>query len=477
MLRKALVAVAVVGLFAPGACSLKKRAPGTCIENNECEPPQVCRMTPPYQYQCVTEDGGVPGCSDTNLCADGGACEPTTNTCVQCVKNANCHGAKGACDPATHTCVACLNGDDCNGDKGACDTATHTCVGCVNSDDCDGDKKICEMTAQTCVQCLENKHCTLATTPICDGKTCRACKADSECVETGVCLEDGRCAGATEIAYVEFHNDSTCPNPAANGSATTPYCTLADAVTALSADRPVLVVRGPAGDRLSINRPALSAVVIGKNNGAGAAASITAGPSTGVQVVAGDILVRDLAVSGGAAGGRGLLVSGAAAKLRLLRVTASLGTGLGIQADTGAELHMDRCLVAGNSVGGMLINGATYDIQNTIVGNNGYGIKFSAAAIPGASQFRFNTVAGNTGNATTCDSTNARDLTASIIVGTNDSCTPDNTVLSTTSLSSTFHLTAPVSCPNTPPASPPDHDFDGDPRMSPFDCGADQHTQ
>ena len=63
-------------------------------------------------------------------------------------------------------------------------------------------------------------------------------------------------------------------------------------------------------------------------------------------------------------------MTGTGTKLRLVRVTVSLGTGLGVQADTGAELRMDRCLVQNNSVGGILINGASYDIQNTIIANN-----------------------------------------------------------------------------------------------------------
>jgi hypothetical protein len=288
-------------------------------------------------------------------------------------------------------------------------------------------------------------------------------------------MADGHCAPATEVAYVEFRNDATCPNPAADGTAAKPFCTLAEAVAVLSSNRPVLVIRGPVGDRLSINRPALSAVVVGKSNAAGAGASITAGPSTGVQVAGGDVVLRDVTVSGGAAGGRGILVSGASAKLRLAGVTVSLGTGLGVQADTDAELHMDRCRVEGNSVGGILVNGATYDIQNTIVASNAYGVKFSAATIPGASQFRFNTVAGNAGNATTCDATNVREIAASIVLGVNDTCAPDTKTITSASLSATFHLTARIGCPNGDPANPPDHDFDGDPRPSPIDCGADQY--
>ena len=92
--------------------------------------------------------------------------------------------------------------------------------------------------------------------------------------------------------------------------------------------------------------------------------------------------------------------------------------GLGIQADNGADLTMDRCYVLNNSAGGLLINGATYSIENSVFAGNGFSqVQFSAAANAGTTRFRFNTVVATTGNAATCDLTNMRTLSDSIVVG------------------------------------------------------------
>jgi hypothetical protein len=239
--------------------------------------------------------------------------------------------------------------------------------------------------------------------------------------------------------------------------------------------RRVIVIRGPVNNQMVLNTATVAPVVIGRASGS-EEASVPATAAAAIRVLSGDVLIRDLRVTAGTspANSKGIVVTGAGTKLRLVHTTISLGTGLGVQADTGAELHMDRCLIQNNSVGGILINGASYDIQNTIIANNGFGVTFSSTDPPQPSQFRFNTVVGNVGNAASCDSTKARTLSASIILGLNAFCALDNSDTTTSTLSSTHHLTAKLLCPNGAPASFPDHDFDGDPRTSPVDCGADQ---
>jgi len=472
MLRTVLMAVAMTGLVALG-CSLKKRAPNTCLEG-ECPAGQKCSLMSPNQYQCVTADGGVLGCVDDDSCADGGACEPTSHICVPCVTDDHCHGDKGACESTTHTCVACVNDDHCHGDKHACLPATNSCVECVNDDHCGGDKGVCDTSANSGVQCLADRPCTTATTPICDNKVCRGCKSDGECTGPGVCMEDGHCAAEGDVPYVEI-DPATCPNTTANGSSAKPYCAPNDAVAALSGPKRVIIIRGPMDAKMAISTNAVSPVVIGRKNAAGDDASIPAGAGTAVLFTAGDTLIRDLKVVGGTGtASKGIVVTGAATKVRLLGVRASLTPmGLGIQADGGAQLRMDRCLVDSNPAGGILINGASYDIQNTIVANNGgYGIQINASVAP--SRFSFNTVASNP-VAATCNLNSTDNLDASIIIGPVTNCPVTNTtVTSTSSLGPTFHLTASLPCPNDP-TNPPDHDVDGDPRPTTVDCGADQY--
>ena len=78
-------------------------------------------------------------------------------------------------------------------------------------------------------------------------------------------------------------------------------------------------------------------------------------------------------VGGGSGSSKGIVASGPSTKLKLVSVKASLGIGLGIQADSGADLVMDRCIVHNNSGGGILIDRASFDIRNTTVTSNGPG--------------------------------------------------------------------------------------------------------
>jgi hypothetical protein len=458
------------------ACSLTKRAPGTCRSSDECPTGTYCKLDEPRKYTCLMRvdggsDGVTPLCSDTVKCPDGGfpVCDVDANTCVECLKREDCTAPNGACDLATKRCVGCLEKTDCAGTQApACDTATKTCVGCLEKADCGGTTPACDTAAKTCVGCLEKSDCAGATPvcdvgartcvgcleksdcggakPICEAKACRGCKADSECADPGVCMDDGHCATSDEVVYVR--NDvGVCSDPGP-GTSGQPFCSPQPAIAALTASRSVLLLDGPAPmDRAAFNGLAFPAVVVGKN-----AAVINPGSGKGLFLTAGSVVrVRGLTISGGPG-------------------------SLGVQADTGAVLHMDRCLIQNNSVGGILINGAGYDIQNTIIANNAYGIKFSAAANSGSPRFAFNTVVMNAGNAATCDTSNPRLIVGSIVAGAIDSCDTDKTILSASAFDASrpFHLTGKLACPNGDPASFPDHDFDGDPRTSPVDCGADQ---
>jgi hypothetical protein len=524
MRRAHFLVVALVVLAPLAACSLTKRAPGTCRVPTDCAEGWHCQLDEPRKFTCIkdTPDGGEPQfCSDTRPCPDGGpsqcddgglcveclkkqdctgatklACDLTTKTCVGCTDPSDCSGTPTpACDMDANTCVECLKKEDCTGTKHAClakmcvgclapsdcggttpacDMDAKTCVGCLAPDDCHGTTPICDMPAKTCVACLEKKDCG-GTKPICEAKACRACKTDSECADPGICLEDGHCATSNEVVYVD---ESACAAATPDGSTAKPYCAPNDAIAALGAQRRVVVLRGTVGSQVTLNVTAVSPVLIGREDANHIQASVPATNKTAISITAGDVLIRDLDVSLGSnpSSSKGIVATGIGTTVRLLRVRIGLGTGLGIQADTGADFQMDRCLVQNNSGGGILINGSRYDIQNTVIANNGYGIKFAAASNPASSRFAFNTVVMNTGNAATCDTSNRRSLVGSIVAGAIDSCDTEKSTLSAPTFDSQrpFHLTGSLPCPNGDPAPFPDHDFDGDLRKSPVDCGADQ---
>jgi hypothetical protein len=329
-----------------------------------------------------------------------------------------------------------------------------------------------------CLECVANTDCKVATKPICNTatNTCAPCQSDAECpTDPGVCLDDGHCAAKAEVIFVEGL-PAGCAG--ADGSSAKPYCAPNDAVAAMTDARHVVVIRGAVTSPMAIASGVLLPVVVGQKNTTGDPGTISAGVGVAVRISSDDVLVRDLIVNGGSiAGAKGVVVSGTKTKTSLRRVTVALGTGLGVAAEAGAALTMDRCIVQNNSAGGVTITGASYDIQNSVIAGNGFGAKFTSTAISAGSQFKFNTVLAGAGVATTCDPANLQNLTDSVVVGIND-CTLTNSVtaMPTFSTAKPFHLTAHLACPAAP-ATFPAYDIDGDPRVAPtIDCGADQYV-
>ena len=61
----------------------------------------------------------------------------------------------------------------------------------------------------------------------------------------------------------------------------------------------------------------------------------------------------------------------AAGDLYVRSVKLSTVSSIGCQADSGSTLRLDHVLVTGNSGGGIFLNGAAFDIENTTVSGNG----------------------------------------------------------------------------------------------------------
>src|SRR5450432_1662398 len=214
--------------------------------------------------------------------------------------------------------------------------------------------------------------------------------------------------------------------------------------------------------------------IVGRNDSSGQAPTILLGVLTGIRIAAGNVVVNDLTITGGGSNtAKGVVVSGANTVVVLRRVTIATTQGLGIQVDTGASLTVDQCIVKENAIGGLLINGASYKVMNSVFATSGYGVKFNVPK-PG-STFVSNTVVGNAGSAVTCDPSTPQMLVGSIVGGFNDSCVlVDSTAqIPPFDTNRPFHLLSPFPC-TTDPVGAPAYDIDGDPRTSPIDCGADQ---
>jgi parallel beta helix pectate lyase-like protein len=323
--------------------------------------------------QCLTvNDGGTPACGTRN----GGA------ACVECTMDAHCKGAKGVCDKAAQKCVECLGTEAASGPE---------CTA-VSS------RSVCDKMTQSCVGCIDNSNCAAAT-PICDAttKSCRICAADSECTGgPGICVDwDGHCATPAEV--VTLQGGATCVASVPNAS----FCRSADATTALMSapTRAVLLVKGT-DPVAAIDIPtgtAAKVLVVGQG---GATIGAGSGDPAGVHVVgASRFWVRDLKISGGT---------------------------VGVVAETGAELHLTRCVVTNNDKGGIKTSNSSFDITNTIVAANGVGSDVGGVAfggvrlgdIPasGMSRFSNNTVVDNLQVGISCKDP-AYDISTSIVHG------------------------------------------------------------
>ncbi|HEV3032599.1 MAG TPA: right-handed parallel beta-helix repeat-containing protein [Polyangia bacterium] len=324
---------------------------------------------------CVTDDqcaaaadAGTPACGTS----DGGA------ACVECTSNSHCKGTKSVCDSAAEKCVECLGTEAASGTECKADSS----------------RSVCNKMTQSCVACLDNTKCS-GTEPICDTtkNTCRPCTADAECngIGPGVCVDyDGHCATAGEVVTLE--GGAAC---VALGML---FCKASDAVASLSMMRPILLIKGP--DPVGAIDPPIGAapklLIVGQG---GALVGAGSGDTAGVHLAGPNkFWVRDLKISGGT---------------------------VGVVAEQSAELHLTRCVVTKNGMGGIKTIDSSFDITNTIIAANGGGTDVGGVAwggvrlgdIPqsGASRFVNNTVVDNTSIGLSCK--NSYDASTNIVHG------------------------------------------------------------
>jgi Cys-rich repeat protein len=445
------------------------------------------------------EDGGVdsgvdipPTCDP--VCTDPAKpiCDTTSLSCVGCVTGGDCHDtARPVCDATTRTCVGCVVGTDCTADpsKPLCDTVAKTCVGCLAAGDCtsltapicdltphacvkcatdqqcqakDATKPACETSTGTCFPCVDSKkHCP-TTAPICDAHACRVCKKDAECslaygADPGLCV-GGHCVTNDQVIYLQ--NVTSCSTTArGDGSVSSPFCFTSDAATALSVQKPTLVIRGPrpVNEPLTISLASAPVVVVGQS-GQGFGTIVGSPPL--VSITAGDVTLRDLQISG--------------------------GPSVGVSA-TGGTLRMSRCLVLNNSDGGIKVSNAAFDITNTVVAGNMGGVAVSLGMYTGTgpTRFAFNTIVSNAGTGVFCGPTPYA-LTGLLVNGNGTqfvgTCTTDATSSTNApQFDSTrpYHLTATSSCRDKAGTTNlPADDIDGDsrPQGVAADCGADEYA-
>jgi hypothetical protein len=440
MARRATQA-ALVGLAAALAAGCKVKNLAYCAG----EPDNRC--VDAGNMEATVGDAAGEGAGDGGAAADTAA----VDTYKGCSSDDDCRGNAGgpACNPATRSCVACTANKHCSPDAGAgvCDTAAHACVACVTSADCAD-----------------------ATKPICRGNACGACKTDGECVDRngadpGVCMahQDGRCATDAETIYVQ--NVSWCSTDAqTGGTKAAPFCRSQVALDRVSPTQRLVVLRGADMSPWTATVSGAQATVVGQMG-----ASIVPGVDVGISIVSGDVYVRGVIVDG--------------------------GHDVGVKVGTGAIIHLDRVIIRNNTKGGLIAQGAGFEVVNSVFDSNGgssvgsssfAGAFLGMTSLPGAPHvFHYNTVINNKDKGVVCEV--ATQAVSSLLLFGN--MTGDYVFCTTPTYSKLsgdgdpafdtarpYHLTAASPCVSAgdPNDVPPD-DLDGQARPNGMvDCGADE---
>jgi hypothetical protein len=158
--------------------------------------------------------------------------------------------------------------------------------------------------------------------------------------------QDGRCATDAETIYVKNGTGSNCVVSGTGGTSATPYCGMQQATSAITSSRRVIVVRG-------------TTPVAGFSWSAAGAAQVTIVGQSGAQIASAAV--------------PGITLSGAELYVRDMSVVGTSLPNIGIEADTGATLRLLRVKVENNAGGGILLNGAVFDITDCVVSGNGPG--------------------------------------------------------------------------------------------------------
>jgi hypothetical protein len=202
----------------------------------------------------------------------------------------------------------------------------------------------------SCVECVASADCTLdPARPICNTNThvCRACTADVECAargpnDPGICLDNkgGRCATEAEVIVVA---DAAGCGPA--GTRATPLCLAQDAPGLFTTNRTVVAIHGTvAGFAWTLTSDTPAITVVGKES-----AVIAGGAKSSIRLEGpADVTVRGVTV-------------------RSCDVVGVVATG-------GATLRLRDANIEGNRGGGILLDGAHFEIRNATLVDNGPGL-------------------------------------------------------------------------------------------------------
>jgi hypothetical protein len=284
-----------------------------------------------------------------------------------CAKKTNPYYCPGAPD------------DNCTEDAG---TGPHRCT---SSAQCVEPTGLCDLQANLCVQCTPAQPSACSgTSPVCGAdESCRGCSSHAECPGSNVCLPNGACGLADEVAYVapEGTDNTVC-------SMATPCTKVANA---LATGRRYLKLHGTTDEAVTIKDRNVTVL-------ADPGAVLTRTTNGNLLVIDGtsDVQIYDLAINGASGNGAGVsLPNFGSQSLMLTRVTMSgnNGTGGAITA-SGATLTIVSSTLSGNTGAAITASGTTLTIRSsTLSVNTGSAI----TAVGGTVNLYQSTIYGNGG--------------------------------------------------------------------------------
>lgn len=385
----------------------------------------------------------------------------------------------------------------CNDDPGVCN-ATQTCLADVCVD--------CEANDNT-----ESAQCEDPAAPVCAADhSCRACAADSEC-DSGWC-EAGTCIPSASIVYVHRNapDDAPCTLAAKCG---TPN----KAMTLVDATRKYMQIDPDASSYLLPTTLMINKDVIIRGPGA----TLERTPDEIVMVTGGTVEIRGLAITGtlGGTTSDGIRCSNNAI-LKLRGVNIHDNEDRGVESG-GCTLDIERSRFSGNLASAVRVSNGRFEIRNSYFFRNGTvasvagGLVLAPNATPNA--LEFNTIIRNTGDTgggkaggIVCTGSTAVTARNNLVYGSvnatrevdGSNCTHSYSVIGAsnpptgtmvrsmtpaelglknvagTSLDD-FHIDPNANPPSmlrggADPVTPASVDYDGDPRTSPADIGADE---
>ncbi len=390
------VAMAIV------ACG-KQSNPEFCADNVSCSDPKMfcdslgesgslqneCVFRPSCDLGCFSL---VPICDvEENLCR---SCTPGTEGDAECV-------AVAATTPLCSeqgSCIACTKPIDCRNNAAPDCAVDGSCQPCRPGDSgnimcAERDATVPHCLDGTCVACLQktaaiDTNCTDSTKPICEAYACRGCNTHEDCANNGVpgiCTQTGSCLAKDTMVFVDANTKITDDSPCGEDPGNLACATINKALRLVAADNStkttIRVAPGTYPETFEITTDVL---IVGE-------AGVIINPRVNTQntvkpvvlVAEGIHAILDSIQINTESGQTGISCIDASVSLfhTELKGSAEQGSGNGIDAaDCAIHVAEESVITAHDNVG-IIVEGSTLTVQDSIVSNSDIGISIAGGAV------------------------------------------------------------------------------------------------